>query len=89
VARWRSSVFEAYAATIERPSAAKTRVVKLPAELAATDDEIFLYQVGGEARRIGSARDAQLTYVPWTRGVYWALACRPTECFVIAAVRAL
>ncbi len=89
VARWRPAAFEAYAATIERPSAAKTRVVKLPAALAATDDEIFLYQVGGEARRIGRARDAQLTYVPWTRGVYWALACRPAECFVIAAVRAL
>jgi hypothetical protein len=28
-----------------------------------------------------------LAFVPWKRGVYWVLACRATECFVIAAAR--
>jgi hypothetical protein len=61
----------------------------LPKELVGTDYEIYAYQVSGEARRLGTARDASLGYVPWKRGAYWALACHPTECFVFAAARVL
>jgi hypothetical protein len=49
--------------------------------------EIYIYQVGGEARRLGTAGDPVLQYVPWRTGMYWVLACRPTECFVIATAR--
>jgi len=49
--------------------------------------------VRGEARRLGNATAATAAttfeYVPWSRGVYWALACRPTECFVMAVARLL
>ena len=61
----------------------------LPAALRAEDAEIILYQVGGEARHVGNARDAELHYTPWKRGAYWLLACRPDECFVIGASRQL
>ncbi len=89
VERWRPTGFESYTATIVRPGRTRGRTIHLPSELAGTSDEIYVYQVGGEARRIGTARDATLAYTPWTRGAYWILACRPTECFVIAATRAL
>ena len=89
VERWLPTGFEGYTGAIERQATSKTRVVKLPKELAGSDFEIYAYQVTGEARRLGTARDALLSYVPWTRGAYWALACRPTECFVIAAARVL
>ena len=62
---------------------------QLPKELAGTDFEIYAYQVSGEARRLGTAQDPTLEYEPWKRGAYWALACHPTECFVIAATRVL
>jgi Family of unknown function (DUF6056) len=89
VGRWLPDGFEGHAGLIERQGSSKTRVIKLPRELAGTDLEIYAYQVSGEARRLGTARDATLAYVPWKRGAYWALACRPTECFVIAAARVL
>jgi len=89
VGRWLPTGFEAHAGLIERQGSSKTRVIKLPRELAGTDLEIYAYQVSGEARRLGTARDATLAYVPWKRGAYWALACGPTECFVIAATRVL
>jgi hypothetical protein len=88
VGRWLPTGFQGYAGAIERKGPSKTRVIKLPPELAGTDFEIYAYQVSGEARRLGTARDATpLAYVPWRRGAYWALACHPTECFVIAASR--
>ena len=89
VGRWLPTGFEGHAGIIERKGSSKTRAIKLPKELVGTDDEIYAYQVSGEARRLGTARDATLEYVPWKRGAYWALACRPTECFVIAATRVL
>jgi hypothetical protein len=67
----------------------RTRSVVLPPALRGTDVEVYAYNVDGEARRLGTGRDAALDYVPWKRGAYWALACRPTECFVIAAARVL
>jgi hypothetical protein len=89
VERWLPAGYEGYTGGIERQGTSKTRQIKLPKELAGTDFEIYAYQVSGEARRLGTARDAQLSYVPWTRGAYWALACHPTECFVFAAARVL
>jgi hypothetical protein len=87
VARWLPTGFEAHAGAIERRGTSRTRAVRLPRELQGTDVEIYAYRVSGEARRLGTGRDAALEYLPWQRGPYWALACRPTECFVIAAAR--
>lgn len=89
VARWLPTGYETHAGAIERKGTSRTRAVKLPDELRGTDLEIYAYQVSGESRRLGTARDAALEYVPWKRGAYWALACRPAECFVIAATRVL
>lgn len=89
VGRWLPTGFEGHVGLIERKGTSKTRAIKLPKELIGTDFEIYAYQVSGEARRLGIARDAPLEYIPWKRGAYWALACHPTECFVIAATRVL
>ena len=89
VGRWLPSGYEGHTGVIERRGSSKVRRVVLPKELVGTDYEIYAYQVSGEARRLGTARDAALDYVPWKRGAYWALACQPTECFVIAAARVL
>ena len=71
----------------------RTRSVVLPAALRGTDLEIYVYHLGGPAggvaRRLGTARDPTLEFLPWSRGGYWALACNPDECFVIAAARVL
>jgi Family of unknown function (DUF6056) len=89
VGRWLPSGYEGHTGVIERRGSSKVRRVVLPRELAGTDYEIYAYHVSGEAHRLGTARDAALDYVPWKRGAYWALACHPTECFVIAAARVL
>jgi hypothetical protein len=89
VGRWLPSGFEVHAGLIERRGATRTRQVKLPKELVDTDYEIYVYPVGGEARRLGTAHDTKLEYSPWQRGAYWALACHPDECFVIATARVL
>ena len=85
VGRWRPTGFEGYAGQIVRKSRSTTRDVVLPKKLVGTDFEIYIYQVSGEAKRLGTARDAKLQYVPWKSGAYWALACRPEECFVFVA----
>jgi hypothetical protein len=93
VERWTPAGFEHYATAIERRGTSTTRSVKLPAAMLGKDFEIYIYQVRGEAHRLGNASTAtpttELTYVPWKRGVYWALACRPDECFVMAVARVL
>jgi hypothetical protein len=89
VARWLPTGFEAHAGAIERRGMTRIRSVVLPPALRTGDVEVYVYQVDGEARRLGTGRDAALEYVPWRRGAYWALACRPAECFVIAAARVL
>ena len=89
VGRWTPAGYEGHTGAIERRTGSRVRAIKLPAELAGTELEVYAYHVSGEARRLGTARDRALEYVPWKRGAYWALACRPTECFVIAAARAL
>jgi hypothetical protein len=90
VARWLPTGFEHYAGEITRKGTSKTRSIKLPKALGGSDVEIVIYQVNGEAKSLGNARSqAAFEYVPWKRGAYWALACKPTECFVIAAGRVL
>jgi len=87
IARWSPQRYESYVGAIERKGRATTRQITLPKELKDTDAQIYAYQVGGENRHLGSARDSALTYVPWKSGVYWILACRDDACFVIAASR--
>jgi hypothetical protein len=87
VARWQPDRFEGHVGQIVRHGASHTRDVVLPKELRGGDLEIYVYLVGGEAKKLGTARDASLEYVPWKSGVYWALACGKDECFVIAATR--
>jgi hypothetical protein len=93
IGRWQPERFEAWAGAIERRGVGRTRSVVLPPALRGTDLEIFIYHLGGPsggvARRLGTARDASLDYLPWARGGYWALACNADECFVIAAARVL
>lgn len=93
IGRWQPDGFEAWAGAIERRGVGRTRSVVLPPALRGTDLEIFIYHLGGPsggvARRLGTARDARLDYLPWARGGYWALACNADECFVIAAGRVL
>jgi hypothetical protein len=93
IGRWRPDRFEAWVGAIERRGVGQTRSVALPPALRGTDLEIFSYHLGGpsggDARRLGTARDATLAFVPWARGGYWALACDPEACFVIAAARVL
>ena len=81
VGRWTPTRVETYVGKIKRKGRTRTREVVPPPELA--DAELYIYQVGGEARRLGKPA----TYEPWKTSVYWALACRSDECFVIAAAR--
>jgi hypothetical protein len=72
---------------IERQGRSRKRVVRVPKELAVPDVEINAYEVGGELRHVGRGDGKALTYTPWATGIYWILACRADECFVIAATR--
>lgn len=87
VDRWLPTGYESHAGAIERQPRSTTRNVIVPPSLR--DADIYIYQVSGTFRLLGPATSTPLTYVPWTRGAYWALACRPTECFVFAAARAI
>ena len=89
IGRWTPATFEGYAAVIERKGAGTTRSIVLPKELRGSDLEIYIYRVGDEFHRLGTGKDETLDYDPWKRGAYWALACKPSECFVIAATRLL
>jgi hypothetical protein len=83
VGRWTPQRYEGYTGAINRKGRETTREVALPKDL--TDAEIFVYLVGGEAKKLGDTKGEALQYVPWKTGVYWILACRTDECFVIAA----
>jgi hypothetical protein len=85
--RWTPARTEMWAAKLVRHGLSTTRHVVLPKELARSDDEIYVTEVGGEVHDLGPARSDALHYVPWKTGVYWVLACDPEECFVIAATR--
>lgn len=82
VGRWTPGLFEGYVGAIRREGRSTTRKVIVPKQLTGTD--VFIYQVGGEAKQLDATNPR---YVPWKTGVYWVLACRPDECFVIAATR--
>ncbi|HEY6035461.1 MAG TPA: hypothetical protein VIV58_14410, partial [Kofleriaceae bacterium] len=83
VGRWSPRGLEGWAAKLERSGTTRTVVVPkgMPPEL-----ELYAYVVGGEAKRLGLAGNKP-HYTPWQTGTYWILACRPDECFVIAAAR--
>jgi hypothetical protein len=87
LARWTPGRFDRYVARIDRDAQSKQRAIHLPKELVGSDREIYVLKVGGEARRVGTARVARLHYAPWGPGVYWVLACGTDDCFVIAATR--
>lgn len=82
VARWYPDHLEAYVGAFRRQGRSRTREVVAPKELAGAD--LYIYQVGGEAKQLDRAAP---TYVPWKTGAYWVLACKSDECFVIAATR--
>ncbi len=82
VGKWFPDHYESYIGAFERRGRSTTRTIVLPKNLAS-DFQIVVYQVGGEARTLDSTRQ----YVPWHSGVYWVLACHPDECFVLAASR--
>lgn len=87
VARSNQGQFEGYAGTIARLGRTTTRQLSLPPALAGKHFEIYITHVGSEPRRLGTTDGKPLQYVPWRSGVYWALACDATECWVIAASR--
>lgn len=76
-----------HAGKIIRPGASITREVKLDPSMSGKPFDIYIYQVGGEARRLGTANGEPLRYTPWRTGIYWALACDATECWLVAAAR--
>lgn len=79
-------VVDSYAAKIQRKPRRREREVVLPVPLERADIDAYIYQVGGEAKRLGNGTD-KLTYVPWKTGAYWVLACDAHQCFVVAALR--
>jgi hypothetical protein len=87
--RWKNDAFEAYGGLIERDGSSRTRVVQLPKDLKVGAVDIFIYNVGHDWKELGKGNSPRLAYEPWRQGTYWALACRPDECFVIAATRML
>jgi hypothetical protein len=86
VARWNVGKLEMHVGRVGRKGKSRTRDVLLPKELATPDVEVIVYRVNGEAKVIGHGNETP-HYVPWKSGVYWILACRGDECFVIAATR--
>ncbi|HEU0036498.1 MAG TPA: DUF6056 family protein [Kofleriaceae bacterium] len=87
VARAVGDELEQYAGAITRPGASLTREIQLPPALANQPRDIYVLQVGGDYKKLGSTRGEPLRFTPWRTGIYWALACNATECFVIAAAR--
>lgn len=87
--RWKDDAFEAYGGLIERDGSSRTRLVRVPKDLKISTVDIFIYSVGHDWRELGKGTSPRLAYTPWRPGTYWALACKPTECFVIAATRML
>ena len=55
--------------------------------LAGRPFDIYMANIGGESRLLGTTDGKPLQYVPWHHGVYWVLACDEAECWVIAATR--
>jgi len=87
--RWKDNAFEAHGGLIERDGSSRTRLVQVPKDLKVSSVDIFIYSVGHDWKELGKGSSPRLAYEPWRPGTYWALACKPTECFVIAATRML
>jgi hypothetical protein len=83
----KTDAFEAYTGVIERDGSSRTHLVQVPKDLKISSVDIFIYSVGHDWKELGKGNSPRLAYEPWRRGAYWALACKPTECFVIAATR--
>ncbi|MEO8705988.1 MAG: DUF6056 family protein [Kofleriaceae bacterium] len=71
---------EGHTGAIVRRGASITREVVFD---SAKPFELYIYQVGGEFRRLGPSRE----FTPWRTGIFWALACDASECWVIATAR--
>ncbi len=79
VARWHDDKLDGWVADIQRKGTKRT--LRVPPALGATD--VYMLRVGGELRKL----DASMTYTPWGKGVYWAIACDASTCWIIAATR--
>jgi hypothetical protein len=87
LARWHDARLEGYTGAIVRHGNATTRDIKLDPQLVGKPFQIYIAQIGSEARRLGGTNGEPLQYTPWRTGVYWVLACDDAECWVIAAAR--
>ena len=87
VARANGGELEGYAGTIAHPGVARTRELQIPAALRDKRLEVFVVQIGSDVRRLGTTGDAVLSYTPWRTGIYWALACDASACWLFAASR--
>ena len=91
VGRWREvGGFEGWVGGLPRAGVSLRRELVLPADLRSQDLELVVYKVGHDWKSVGRTTDAGAhEYAQWGPGTYWGLACRPDECFVIAAIRQL
>ena len=87
LSRWHDGKLEAYVGKIRRPGAAVKFDVAVPKDLAARALDVYIVRIGDAPRLIGRSDAAHLEYSPWRGGVYWALACDQSECWVFAAIR--
>ncbi|MBS1123048.1 MAG: hypothetical protein H6Q90_5276 [Deltaproteobacteria bacterium] len=85
VARWDRDRFEGYTGAIVRTGRAITRTVRI--DQPGKPFDIYILQPGSAPRRLGTTAGEPLRYEPWRTGIYWALACDATECWVFAAAR--
>jgi hypothetical protein len=86
LSRWHAGRFEAYVGRFVRRGKKSTRELALSAELAKQPLDIYVVLIGDRFEHVGRA-DAgkRLTFQPWGKGIYWALACDDKTCWVIAA----
>jgi Family of unknown function (DUF6056) len=88
VASWRDGESLAFAATVLRVGASRQRQVTPPKTLRQADWDIHAFAVGHGTQKLGTSKqEAPLRYTPERFRQYWALACRPGECFVMSARR--
>ncbi len=88
VASWRDGESLAFSATVLRVGASRQRQVTPPKTLRPADWDIHAFAVGHGTEKLGTSKqEAPLRYTPERFRQYWALACRPGECFVMSARR--
>ncbi|HEY4056466.1 MAG TPA: DUF6056 family protein [Kofleriaceae bacterium] len=83
IARWRAGKMTAWSGDIVRPGGGLSREVKLPKNFREAGYQLYIFNVGSDVKPLGADR----TYVPWRKGVYWALACDADVCWVVGATR--